>query len=74
MYNYVNGFHLSVKSDNSEVLIRFIQTLPDLKTGANGEFIQTEMKEEVVSSVVLNGALANELLTKLQELFLQEKK
>ena len=64
MYAYANGFQISVKSDQSEVLLHFTQSSPVFSRGENS----TEMQEEVVSSVILTGNLAKELLKNMAEL------
>lgn len=64
MYAYANGFQISVKNDQSEVLLHFTQTSPVFSRGE----APTETQEEVVSSVILSGNLAKELLKNMEEL------
>ena len=64
MFIYANGYNVSVKNDQSEVIIRFTQSTPVFsgKTdSANGSHI-TDVQEEVVSSIIMNGGLAASLV------------
>lgn len=74
MFNYTNGFHVSSKDDKSEVLIRFLQTTPVLNIGEAGRADIVGTTEEVVSSVIMNGALAQDLLDKLSAILNEGKK
>ena len=65
MYASANGFQISVKNDQSEVLLHFTQSSPVFSRGDNSI---TETQEEVVSSVILTGNLAKELLKNMEEL------
>lgn len=68
MFIYANGFQVSVKDDKSELLIRFTQTSPVFNRSiAPGAEIR-EVNEEVVASIVLNGALAEAFASNVQEL------
>lgn len=69
MFNYANGFHVTVKDDKSEVLIQFIQTTPVLKTSESGKVEITDTNEEAVSSVIMNRTLAEDLIVKISALF-----
>ena len=64
MYAYANGFQISIKNDQSEVHILFTQSFPVFNRGEN----PTETQEEVVSSVILSGGMAKELLKNMGEL------
>lgn len=65
MFNYTNGFHVSAKDDKSEVLIRFMQTTPVLDIGDAGRADIVGTTQEEVSAVIMNGALAQDLMEKL---------
>lgn len=69
MFNYANGFHVTVKDDKSEVLIQFIQTTPVLKTSESGKVEIIDTNEEAVSSVIMNRTLAEDLIGKISALF-----
>lgn len=74
MFNYTNGFHVSAKDDKSEVLIQFLQTTPVLSIGDAGRADIVGTTEEKVSSVIMNGALAQDLMDKLGALLNEEPK
>ena len=65
MFVYANGFHVSVKNDQSEVLIRFVQNAPAFERDAE-DVCNTQ--QEVVSSVVLSGSAAKDLVSMIQGL------
>ena len=69
MFNYANGFHVTVKDDKSEVLIQFIPTTPVLKTCESGKAEIIDTNEEAVSSVIMNRTLAEDLIGKISALF-----
>lgn len=64
MHAYANGFQISVKNDQSEVHFLFTQSFPVFNRGEG----PAETQEEVVSSVILSGAMAKELLKNMQDL------
>lgn len=68
MFIYANGFHVSVKDDQSEVLIRFVQNSPAYGD-ASGSSTSTGVEQEIVSSIVVSGDLAKGLVSTIQELF-----
>lgn len=68
MFNYANGFHVTAKDDKSELLIQFMQTTPVLNIGESGKADIVGTTEEVVSSVIMNGALAQDLMEKISAL------
>lgn len=72
MFVYANGFHISVKDDHSEVLVRFVQNSPVYSSSDGGDAslvgVPTGTQKEVVSSVVMSGRLAEEFVTTVQRL------
>ena len=68
MFIYANGFNVSVKDDQSEVLIRFVQNSPSY-TGHSDNSTPTVVEQEVVSSIVMSGKLTKGLVSAIQELF-----
>ena len=68
MFIYANGFSVSVKDDQSEVLFRFVQNSPSY-VGRSGDGSSTDVEQEIVSSIVMSGKLAKGLVSTIQELF-----
>lgn len=68
MFTYTNGFHVTAKDDKSEILIQFIQTTPVLKVDETGKVDIVGTNEETVSSVIMSGALAEDLVSKIRDL------
>lgn len=73
MYLYVNGYHVSVKNDKSEILIDFCQNSPTFVTDENGESQCNGINRETVSSIVLRNELAHELVSALSDMLGDEK-
>ncbi len=72
MYIYANGFQVSAKSDQSEVLIRFLQTTPQFGTDENGETRPVGTQEEIVSSIIISGSMAHALIDNISNLLGEE--
>lgn len=68
MFSYANGFHVTAKDDKSEILIQFIQTTPVLNVGDAGRVDIVGTTEETVSSVIMSGSLAEDLVGKISAL------
>lgn len=68
MFSYTNGFHVTAKDDKSEILIQFIQTKPVLKASEAGRVDIVGTSEETVSSVIMSGSLAEDLVGKISAL------
>ena len=66
MNTYINGFRISKKVDNSEVVIHFTQSGPVFSFEDKTATVADEIN--VVGSFVMNTACANDLVQKLASL------
>lgn len=70
MQQYTNRFNIAKNQDGSEVILNFYQNVPQFPDPTDQETIVSELKTEhlLVSSLVMTGQCAHNLLRVLQEI------
>lgn len=65
MLAYANGFQISTNAESGELILRFIQNMPDM----NADGPAQNVSKEVVAEVVMVPAVAKALSSAIEEVF-----